>query len=276
MTAFFSSPQRSAPHRCVSAKQRVEASREPPEGVPPRVVPALDRALQTGAPTAALFLQPIDRRGRSGSRRSPFRVQVAPAARRRQHRQLLQGDTTRNHRDGFVETPAPPTHSTSRYCAIARAPVKQIDGTTARESLPSPAAICLAHSRAERSEHRHALQLEGTPAAHARDGSRSRCAHRRQRTRTPIAFLVRAQCAARWPFGRRPWLPSYGPRRALAVLPAPTSPPFARLRRDAEGPSSARRLRAHGWTAPSPLRRGASLAAHRLRAMPSSSPGPHP
>jgi hypothetical protein len=45
----------------------------------------------------------------------------------------------------FVETPAPPTHSTSRYCAIAPAHVKQIDGTTARRSPLQPhRSACLA------------------------------------------------------------------------------------------------------------------------------------
>jgi hypothetical protein len=52
----------------------------------------------------------------------------------------------------FVETPAPLTHSTPGYCAIASAPVKQIDGTTARDSL-LPLCRSARIADRERSEH---------------------------------------------------------------------------------------------------------------------------
>lgn len=151
--ALFSSPERSAPHRCAIAKQRVDASRAPLSRVPLRVVRAPSRqplgcpkalcpegavcpealhpALQTG--TALLRQRRLpteprpatDRLDRTraaapaddvfpvacwlgairNSGRTPSAVHAAPAARRRQHRQLLQGDTTRNHRDGSWRRP---------------------------------------------------------------------------------------------------------------------------------------------------------------------------
>jgi hypothetical protein len=142
----------------------------------------------------------------------------------------------------FVETPAPLTHSTSGYCAIAPAPVKQIDGTTARGS-----------------------RLPRTDPAWSRKGERSE--HRPPSPILPIHLAVPA-C---WPLGRRPRTPVCGCPGTLFPTRADI-PAASRSRRPASS-GAARAPCARGSTI-EPGGARASLAADRRRVRAEQQPSP--
>lgn len=260
-TALFSSPQRSAPHRCAFAKQRVDASRAARCRVPLRVVPARGRqatqgcqatqlpALQTGAerrtvlrriqrlplatdrldrthklPAAASSASSVEPSLDADTRisRSPPGIHVAPAARRRQHRQLLQGDTTRNHRDGSWRRPL---HRPIRPQDIAQL----LRRTSSRLTGRPPASRCytrtdLTISQRERSEQMSPSALGDTRSARpwrvpplagpVGDTASDRTPHSRSRRGARVL-------AIRPPFSD----PGFAAGPVLAVLLAPTSPP---------------------------------------------------
>jgi len=223
MTAFFSSPHGSAPHRFACAKQRVDASLAARSRVPLRVVPTLGcpepsrqaprrqkpaaRALRTGAalrwlerpeeqPPEALPSEPrpaTDRLDRTRpiptaassafsvesslgaapkSSRSLSRVHTAPAARRRQHRQLLKGDTTRNHRDGSWRRPL---HRPTRPRDIAQLLRRASSRLTGRP----PAARLRAASLCPARRGGGSSTGQGPALGRAMSGSRRENSHRR-------------------------------------------------------------------------------------------------